>query len=86
MIKIYNNPNNKKNQDLKFHNDCSPLLEEVERQVQMAINIFDEICHDENTLVANPTVNGAIDLLEKKQKSCQKEYHIEKHWPDKNLL
>ena len=65
MIEIHNNPAGRKQWDLNFHAACSPLLEEMERQVQMAISIFDEICQDKNTLVSNPTVDGAIDLLEK---------------------
>ena len=55
MIEIHNNPKDKKEWDLKFHGDVSPLLKEMERQVQTAIKIFGEVCNDNNTLVSNPT-------------------------------
>ena len=43
----------------------SPLLEEIERQIQNAIGIFDEIYNDSTTLSANPTANEVTTLIEK---------------------
>ena len=65
MIDIHNNPNDKKDWDKRYYEEVSPLLEEMERSIQTAIIIFDEICLNNDTLVSKPTVNGTIDLLKK---------------------
>merc|ERR1711954_250260 len=65
MIEIHQNPASRKQWDIDFHTASSPFLEEMERQLQTTVSIFEEICPDKNTLMSNPTVNGAIDLVEK---------------------
>ena len=65
MLDLYNNPNDKKTYELNYHKKCSPLLEEIERQLQTALGTFDEICNDRTALLAKPTTNEASNLIEK---------------------
>ena len=72
MIDIHNNPNDKKDWDKEFYDEVSPFLEELERSIQTASKICDEIWFDTDTLEANPTQNGAIDLLEKSKNHARR--------------
>ena len=72
MIDIHNNPNDKKDWDKEFYDEVSPFLEELERSIQTAIRIYNEICLNNDTLESNPTQNGAIDLLEKSKNHARR--------------
>ena len=65
MLDIYNNPNDKKEYEKNYHKKCSHPMEEVERQLQNAIDSFEPIYNDYNTLKKKTTANGAINLIEK---------------------
>ena len=73
------NPAGRKQWDIDFHTAYSPFLKEIERQSQTAGNKFKEICQDKNTLMSNPTVNGAIDLVEKSK------IHVKRSTIERNL-
>ena len=70
MLDLHNDQNNKKDYEVKFNKDCSHLMEEVERQIQISISTFNNIFDDNTNLNTNPTNNGAISLVEKAKNSA----------------
>ena len=70
MLDLHNNLRNRKNYEEKFNKNCSHLMEEVERQIQISIGTFEDIFDDNTNLDTNPTTNGAISLIEKAKNSA----------------